>query len=110
MNNFIKSIHCRAKWDIINEFKEELDKLGLQSERGPLCFSTGHLEYISIALPIASAVVGAVAGIIVAFIKRGKKVRIVFDGGRVKEIDASNYDPDEIAAAIQKIKAIDIVE
>lgn len=110
MNNFIESIHCRARWDIIDEIKDELDKLGQKNERGPLCFSVGNLEYINIALPIGTALIGGVAGVIVAFVNRGKKVRIVFDGDKIKEIDAINCNPDEIVSTIQKIKAIDILE
>ena len=110
MNNFIESIHCRARWNIIDEIKDELDNLGQKNERGPLCFSAGNLEYINIALPIATALIGGVAGIIVAFVNRGKKVRIVFDGDKIKEIDASNCNPDEIIATIQKIKSINILE
>lgn len=110
MNNFIESIHCRARWNIIDEIKVELDKLGQENERGPLCYSVGNLEYINIVLPIATTLIGGVVGVIVSFVNRGKKVRIVFDGEKIKEIDASNLNPDEIVATIQKIKAIDILE
>jgi hypothetical protein len=110
MNNFIKSIHCRARWNIIDEIKNELDELGQKNERGPICLSVGNLEYLNIALPIATALIGGVTGILVAFVNRGKKVRIVFDGDAIKEIDASNCNPDELVATIQKIKAIDILD
>ncbi|AXU94953.1 hypothetical protein CI789_06770 [Erwinia persicina] len=80
-----------------------------KNERGPLCFSVGNLEYMNIALPIGTAVIGGVAGVIVAFVNRGKKVRIVFDGDKIKEIDATNCNPDEILSTIQKIRAIDIL-
>lgn len=110
MKSFTDSVLLRARWDIINEIKKELEQHGHSFSRGPMCFSVGNLEFISVALPVAGAVAGALATIIVACVSRGKKIRVVFEGDKVKEIDASNYKQEEIIEMIKEVKRIDICD
>lgn len=75
-----------------------------------MCFGTGTTEYLNILLPVATAAIGAVAGVLAAYLKKDKKLRVVLDDRKLKEIDASNYKPEELIAAIQKIREIDILD
>ncbi|MBF8220463.1 hypothetical protein I0Y69_21225 [Serratia ureilytica] len=58
--------------------------------------------------PEVAANGGGGEGAIGAYLKRDKKLRLVFEDGKVKELDSSNYKPDELVEAINKIKEIDI--
>ncbi len=75
-----------------------------------MCFGAGTTEYLNIVLPLATAAFGAIAGVFSAYLQRGKKLRVVFDDGKVKELDATNYAPDELVSAVQKIKEIDLLD
>lgn len=109
-NSSISKIHCRASGRNIADLAKELDTVDVSYQRGPMCFGVGTTEYINILLPFATAAIGAVAGVLAAYLKKDKKLRIVLDDGKVKEIDSSNYKQEELIAAIQKIKEIDIID
>ncbi|QCE22711.1 hypothetical protein FAI36_07540 [Enterobacter bugandensis] len=109
-NNSISKIHCRASGRNIADLAKELDTAAVSYQRGPMCFGVGTTEYINIILPVATAAIGAVAGVLAAYLKKDKKLRIVLEEGKVKEIDSSNYKQEELIAAIQKIKQIDIID
>ncbi|EPK9868980.1 MULTISPECIES: hypothetical protein [Serratia] len=108
MNSSINKIHCRASGRDIDDLAKQLDTVTVPYQRGPMCFGAGTTEYLNILVPVAAAGIGAVAAIIGAYLKRDKKLRLVFEDGKVKELDSSNYKPDELVEAINKIKEIDI--
>jgi hypothetical protein len=107
MNNSINNIHCRASGKNIHDLAKELDTAGVPYQRGPICFSAGSTEFLNILLPVASASIGAISAILAAYLKRDKKLRIVFEDGKIQELDSSNYKPDELLEAVKKIKEID---
>lgn len=109
-NSSISKIHCRASGRNIAGLAKELDTAAIAYQRGPMCFGAGTTEYLNIVLPLATAAIGAVAGVFGAYLQRGKKLRVVFDDGKVKELDATNYTPDELVSAVQKIKEIDLLD
>lgn len=108
MNNSIISIHCRASGRNIADLAKDLDGASVEYQRGPMCFGAGTTEYLVIILPVATAIVGAIAGVLGAYLQRGKKLRVVFDDGKIKEIDYSNFKTDELVEAISRIKEINI--
>ncbi len=62
-------------------------------------FAISPTEYIQVALPLAMPMIG----LIVAFIKRNKKLRIdYFENGQVKTID-TNRSIDEIEKALKML-------
>ncbi|WP_241586444.1 hypothetical protein [Rosenbergiella epipactidis] len=109
-NSSISKIHCRASGRNIAGLAKELDTADITYQRGPMCFGAGTTEYLNIVLPLATAAFGAIAGVFSAYLQRGKKLRVVFDDGKVKELDATNYAPDELVSAVQKIKEIDLLD
>lgn len=109
-NSSISKIHCRASGRNIAGLAKELDTADIAYQRGPMCFGADTTEYLNIVLPLATAVFGAVAGVLGAYLQRGKKLRVVFDDGKVKELDATNYNHDELVSAVQKIKEIDLLD
>ncbi|QLK63038.1 hypothetical protein GE278_20790 [Enterobacteriaceae bacterium Kacie_13] len=62
---------------------------------------------LNILVPVATAGIAAIAAILGAYLKRDKKLRIVFEDGKIQELDSSNYNPDELMEAVKKIKEID---
>lgn len=108
MNNSINSIHCRSSGKNIEALAKDLDTVTVSYQRGPICFSAGTTEYLNILVPIATAGIGAIAAILGSYLKRDKKIRLVFENGEVKELDSTNYKPDELVEAVRKIKEIDI--
>lgn len=109
-NSSINKIHCRASGRNIAYLAKELDTVAVPYQRGPMCFGAGTTEYINILLPFGTAAIGAVAGVLAAYLKKDKKLRLVLDDGKLKEIDASNYKPDELITAVQKIRELDILD
>ncbi|MFD3230666.1 hypothetical protein [Rahnella aceris] len=107
MNNSISRIHCRASGRNIADLAKELDTEKVAYQRGPICFGAGSTEFLNILVPVATAGIAAIAAILGAYLKRDKKLRIVFEDGKIQELDSSNYNPDELMEAVKKIKEID---
>ncbi|MCS4316619.1 hypothetical protein M2407_000918 [Serratia sp. BIGb0234] len=93
-------LRCFSDSNSVTELKNDFDGAGVQVERSSLHFSTIHTEYVEIILPLATGVIG----VLVAFIKRGKKFRVeYFENGQIKMVDSSNTSPEEIASVLEKL-------
>lgn len=109
MNSFIQNIHISSGGRIVADLSKELDQAGIKYERGPMCFSPGATEYLNALIPLATGSLPVLAGILIAYIKRGKKIQITYhDNGRLKSVDAANYSSEELAEVLNKVKDIDI--
>lgn len=84
----------------VTELKADCDNSGLEAWRSPRHFSIGSTEFVEFALPLATTAIG----ILVAYIKRGKKIRIeYFENGHVKSIDTANASPDDITKTLNAL-------
>ncbi|MER2980873.1 hypothetical protein [Serratia bockelmannii] len=84
----------------VTELKVDCDNAGLQVQRSPLHFSISPTEFVQFTLPLATAAIG----VLVAYIKRGKKIRIeYFENGHVKSIDTANATPEDITKALEAL-------
>lgn len=93
MSNNIKSIHIRAPWRIIDELMADFDRNSIQYQRGTLNFSAGALEWIDVLIPLSSAAVGTLGGIIVAKLGQDKSVTVTYhDNGNIASIKAPTQE------------------
>ncbi|HGE8303298.1 hypothetical protein [Serratia nevei] len=84
----------------VSELKLDCDNAGLKVERSPLHFSVLLTEYVQFALPLATGAIG----VLVAYIKRGKRIRIeYFENGQVKSVDTANASPEDITKALEAL-------
>lgn len=74
MNKFIK-VPIYGVWRDVDGMLAELNAAGYETERGPICLSVGTIEYLNVILNGSGGVAGLI-GIIVAYVKRGKKFSV----------------------------------
>lgn len=94
MNKFIK-VPIYGVWRDVDGMLAELNAAGYETERGPICLSVGTIEYLNVILNGSGGVAGLI-GIIVAYVKRGKKFSVTLEAGEVIKIDSTNASADEL--------------
>lgn len=77
MSSNIESIRIRASGIIITELTKEFDNEQIKYRRGPIYFDLSSKEYLDLFSHLGSVAIGAIAAIIIAKIKKNKKVRII---------------------------------
>lgn len=103
----IVNLQIVASGRIIDQLNKELYGPEVVIERGPMHFSVGHSEWVNIAA-VSTGGLSFVAAVLVAYIngRNNKRVRVVFNDGPVKEIEAPNQK--ELIELLGKIKRLEI--
>lgn len=106
----INTILIKAPWKIIEELTTEFESKEVEHRRGPLCFSGGAVEWVEVAIPLASGGIGAIVSILVAKMQQNKRVKVTFnDHGNITSIDAPTKEQAiEICNELKSIKEIKI--
>ncbi|HEJ9057252.1 TPA: hypothetical protein SML50_001513 [Serratia fonticola] len=96
----MSKLRCFSDGKTVTEIKVDCDSSGLQARRSPMSFSISPTEYVEFALPIATGVIG----VLVAYIKRGKKLRIdYYENGKIKTVDSANTSHSDIEKVLEKL-------
>ncbi|MBH2951929.1 hypothetical protein I5Q45_23045 [Serratia marcescens] len=109
INKNINTLHCVGIGRIIDEITADLQSAGLSFKRGPRCFAVNPPEFVDIIIPATTAGLSVLAGILVAYINRNRRVKVAFhEGYPLKEIEAPNSK--ELMKLLHEIKALDLRE
>lgn len=84
----IHSILFRSRGRIIDDLGKELTDSNIMYERGPMCFSVGATEFLTIGLPLTTAAIAALSVILSGYLKKDEKAKVTFyEDGRIQEIE-----------------------
>lgn len=107
-NNNIVNLQIVARGQIIDRLGKELYSPEIAAKRGPRFYGINStLEWVNVAT-VTTAGLSFLAAVIVAYInnQKNKRVRVVFNDGPVKEIEAPNQK--ELIELLQKIKGLEL--
>lgn len=89
--NSINFVRVMAPGKIIDDLGKELKAAEVDFTRSPRYFSGGALEHIDVLITSSASLLEVAAGILIAYIKKDRRVRVSFnDNGTIREIDASS--------------------
>ena len=107
-NNNIVNLQIVARGQIIDRLGKELYNPEITAKRGPRYFGiNSSLEWVNVAT-VTTGGLSFLAAVIVAYInnQKNKRVRVVFNDGPIKEIEAPNQK--ELIELLQKIKGLEL--
>ncbi|HEI9727871.1 hypothetical protein [Serratia sp. BNK-4] len=107
-NNNIVNLQIVARGQIIDRLGKELYSPEIVTKRGPRFYGINSTqEWVNVAT-VTTAGLSFLAAVIVAYInnQKNKRVRVVFNDGPVKEIEAPNQK--ELMELLQKIKGLEL--
>jgi len=110
INNLIQVPFRVDGWNSTPLLKE-LNEAGFETQLTLRQFHVGGADFFDLALAVTPHAITALANIFIAFVKRGKKVRINFEDGQLTNLEADNYsvgDVIKLLDAARSIKRVDI--
>ncbi|HBL6730457.1 TPA: hypothetical protein LSG62_003234 [Serratia liquefaciens] len=110
MNNLIQVPFRVDGWNSTPLLKD-LNDAGFETQFTMRHFNTGGADFFDLALAVTPHAITALANIFIAFVKRGKKVRINFEGGELTNLEADNYSVNDVIKlldAARSIKRVDV--
>ena len=105
-NSSINKVHVRAHGAIIDGLWDDLQANGFSGKRSPRYFSQHAVEYVDLAVQLSTPVLATLAAIIVARLGRSKRVKVTFNDGPVREIEAPSAE--ELMKILDQIKEMEI--
>lgn len=107
MNNFIQVPFRVDGWNS-TKLLNELNEAGFETQITKRHFSTGSTggDFFNLFLEVTPYAFGVLSAVLVAYVKKGKKVRIHFENGQLTDIDADNYSVKEFTKILESAKLV----
>ncbi|CAI0885770.1 hypothetical protein [Serratia marcescens] len=107
MNNFIQVPFRVDGWNS-NALLKELNEAGFETQITRRHFSAGSTggDFFNLALELAPYAFGLLSSVLVAYVTRGKKVKISFKDGRVTELETNYCSVKEVTKLLESIESV----
>ncbi len=110
MNNCIHTIPFRVDGWNSTPLLKDLNDAGFETQITERHFSAGGGDYFNLVLELAPYAFATLSAVLVAYVKRGKKVNISFKDGQITDLKTINCNVDEVSKILQSIESVKRVD
>ncbi|CAI0962284.1 Uncharacterised protein [Serratia plymuthica] len=110
VSNSIHAIPFRVDGWNSTPLLKELNDAGFETEITARHFSAGGGDYFNLALELAPYAFATLSAVLVAYVKRGKKVSVSFKDGQITDLKTINCNVEEVAKILQSIESVKRVD